>query len=118
MLSPLVTWDHSKTWNLPQSCDFLSGGHGQLSQSSFTLVMEDNGKDRYLLEQKTRGLNLFPVAGYLVLAWKCLAKYFGQLHNTMPVLLQNVHIHRPTVLPDKGTTQLHVLYYILFVTAF
>lgn len=112
MLSPLVTWDHTVSWDLPESADFLSGGHGQLSESSYTFITGNTGKDSYLLDHKISGLSVFPVAGYLVLAWKCLAKYLGQLYDTMPVQLEDVQFHRPTLLPDEGIiTTLHIFIY-------
>lgn len=102
MLSPLVTWDHSEVWKLPESVDFLSGGHGQLSESRFTFVTGKQLKDNHLLQHKICGMSVFPVAGYIVLAWKCLARYLGQLYDTMPVQVKDVRFHRPTVLLDEG----------------
>ena len=111
MLSPLVTWDHSMTFDLPDPANFLTGGHGQLTQSRFIFVMGDDkvgSKDSYLLDRRVSGLAVFPESGYLVLAWKCLARYLGQFYETMPVQLEDIKFHRPTLLPDTGKRKIHL----------
>ena len=48
------------------------------------------------------GRVLYPATGYLVLAWRALAKLEGQVFDQMPVCFENVHIHRATILPKTG----------------
>lgn len=37
-----------------------------------------------------------------VLAWKALAKSIGKEYNKMPVVLENVALHRATILSKTG----------------
>ena len=48
MLSPLLSWDHSQSWNLPDSRHFLSGTSGQQSETVFEVFPGVDGKDHYL----------------------------------------------------------------------
>jgi len=45
---------------------------------------------------------LFPATGYLVLAWRQLARMNGQTYQQTPVSFDDVHIHRATMLPSTG----------------
>ena len=57
------------------------------------------------------GRVLYPATGYLVLAWRALAKLEGQVFDQMPVCFENVHIHRATILPKTGKTNFPNLHY-------
>ena len=46
---------------------------------------------------------LFPAVGYLLLAWKMLAKCKGQFYDKTPVLLENVTLHRATILSKTSS---------------
>ena len=48
MLSPLISWDHSQSWDLPREENFLSGGSGQQPESVFEVFSEQDRKDHYL----------------------------------------------------------------------
>ena len=48
MLSPLISWDHSQTWDLPSPDSFLSGSSGQQPESVFEIFPNADGKDHYL----------------------------------------------------------------------
>lgn len=48
------------------------------------------------------GRVLYPATGYLVLAWRTLARNMGVVMETTPVTFEDVTIHRATILPKSG----------------
>ncbi len=54
------------------------------------------------------GRVLFPATGYLLLAWKQLAKDIGVSYDELPVEFENVTLHRATILPKIGVTKFDV----------
>lgn len=106
-IAPYMKWDHSQEWDVPSSNQFLSsGGSGSMNTSQFVIDMTSN--DKYLEGHCIDGRVLFPATGYLVLAWRALAKSTGLLPEHMPVAFEDVHIHRATILPKTGTVTLTV----------
>ena len=103
MLAPLVKWDHSQDWDTPMGDRYASGAGGSGGASMmFEIDCSPDSKDHYLAGHKIDGRVLFPATGYLVLAWRALAKLEGQIYEQMPVGFENVHIHRATILPKEG----------------
>ena len=104
MIGPLVQWDHSHAWKIPDMEDFAFGNSagGGSSSCVFEIDVSDHSDDRYLVGHKIDGRVLFPATGYLVLAWKALAKLSGQAFDTMAVSLENVEILRAVILPPEG----------------
>ena len=102
MISPLVKWDHSQSWDVPKYEQFMVTGNGAGSASIFKITMGPESKDQYLAGHMIDGRVLFPATGYLVLAWRALAKMKGQLVEEVPVIFSDVNIHRATILPAKG----------------
>jgi len=106
MLSSLVHWDHSDSWEVPTAAEFLalsSGGSGSGSASSVEIsVSSPDSEDAYLTGHVIDGRVLFPATGYLVLAWRQLARMNGQTYQQTPVSFDDVHIHRATMLPSTG----------------
>jgi len=107
-VSPLIKWDHSQEWSVPTCDDFLRGGAGGKSSCVFEINAEKESEDHYLIGHKIDGRVLFPATGYLVLAWKALAKINGLMFEDIPVNFENVQIHRATVLPNKGSVKFDV----------
>ncbi|KAK8782542.1 hypothetical protein V5799_016118 [Amblyomma americanum] len=64
--------------------------------------LEANEGDAYLTGHQLDGRILFPAAGYLVLAWKYLAKCSGKPFQEVPVTFENVTLHRAIILPRRG----------------
>ena len=52
---------------------------------------------------------MFPATGYLVLAWKALAKLEGKVYDKMPVCIEDVHIQRATILSSTGMSELSMV---------
>ena len=102
MVSPLVKWDHSETWAVPKLEEFAEGGSGGKAGCVFEIDASESSEDHYLVGHKIDDRVLFPATGYLVLAWKTLAKLHSQPYETMAVAFENVHIHRATILPTSG----------------
>ena len=70
MLSPLLSWDHSQSWNLPNPQNFLSGTSGQQSETVFEVFPGVDGKDHYLT-----GIFVFKVTRSTIMNIFC-KKYF------------------------------------------
>lgn len=58
--------------------------------------------DSYLTGHCIDGRVLYPATGYLVLAWRTLARSLGVVMETTPVTFEDVTIHRATILPKTG----------------
>jgi len=106
MLSSLVHWDHSSTWDVPTVTEFLAlGSGGSASGCASTVeinVSSPDSEDAYLTGHVIDGRVLFPATGYLVLAWRQLARMNGQTYQQTPVRFDDVQIHRATMLPSTG----------------
>jgi len=106
MLSSLIHWDHSSSWEVPTATQFLalnSSGSGNSSASSVEVnVSSPDSEDAYLTGHVIDGRVLFPATGYLVLAWRQLARMNSQTYQQTPVSFDDVHIHRATILPSSG----------------
>jgi len=109
MLSSLVRWDHSDSWEVPTAAEFLalsSGGSGNGAASSVEInVSSPDSEDAYLAGHVIDGRVLFPATGYLVLAWRQLARMNGQTYQQTPVSFDDIHIHRATMLPSTGESE-------------
>ena len=49
MLSHLVRWDHSTTWNVPKAEMFINGGAGGKAQCAFEIDASPESDDHYLV---------------------------------------------------------------------
>lgn len=68
---------------------------------SLTDVSPDS-PDHYLVGHCIDGRVLYPATGYLVLAWRTLARSLGMAMEQMAVMFEEVTIHQATILPKKG----------------
>ncbi|XP_061667276.1 fatty acid synthase isoform X1 [Syngnathoides biaculeatus] len=107
MISPLVQWDHSQTWDVPKKEDFASGS-GSNSAIVYNININPESPDYYLTGHCIDGRVLYPATGYLVLAWRTLVRSLGLVIDTTPVTFDDVTIHRATILPKTGLVQLEV----------
>ncbi|KAL1424458.1 hypothetical protein MTO96_020242 [Rhipicephalus appendiculatus] len=105
-IAHLVSWNHSQSWTVVNWKDFPSSS--QESEEIVEVDVESNEADRFLSGHVADGRLLFPASGHILLAWKTLAKRSGMLHDNMPVILENITIHREIVLPSSGPVRLSV----------
>ncbi|KAK8766889.1 hypothetical protein V5799_006327, partial [Amblyomma americanum] len=78
-----------------------------LEKSTEDVVEVDLGAnegDAYLAGHQLDGRILFPATGYIVMAWRHLAKRYGKPFHQVPVILEDVTVHRATILPKREAT--------------
>ncbi|XP_068717598.1 fatty acid synthase-like [Montipora capricornis] len=108
-IAPHMEWDHSQEWDVPISTDFQFSSNGEAGTCcNFDIDISPSSSDQYLEGHCIDGRVLFPATGYLVLAWRTLAKSVGLLLEHTPVVFEDVTIHRATILPKMGTVTLTV----------
>lgn len=107
LISPLIKWDHSQTWDVPAAEDFPSGS-GSSSATVYTLDTSPESPSHYLVDHRVDGRILFPATGYLCLVWRALARALDQNVEQMPVVFEDVVLHQATILPKTGTVSLEV----------
>ncbi|XP_060068605.1 fatty acid synthase-like [Ylistrum balloti] len=98
MISPVIGWDHSQTWAVADPENFITEGLACL----YEIDLSPESKYHFIIDHRVNGLDLFPASGYLTLAWRALARVWGQLYTRMPVSFSNVVFHRATILPKSG----------------
>uniref|UniRef100_A0A8C6ZHS1 Fatty acid synthase n=1 Tax=Nothoprocta perdicaria TaxID=30464 RepID=A0A8C6ZHS1_NOTPE len=108
LISPYIKWDHSQDWDVPKAEDFPSGSKGSSSASVYNIDVSPDSPDHYLVDHCIDGRVLYPATGYLVLAWRTLARSLGMGMEQTAVTFEDVTIHQATILPKKGSTQLEV----------
>ncbi|NWV97535.1 FAS synthase, partial [Machaerirhynchus nigripectus] len=108
LISPSIKWDHSQDWDVPKAEDFPAGSKGSASASVYNIDVSPDSPDHYLIGHCIDGRVLYPATGYLVLAWRTLARSLGMAMEQMAVMFEDVTIHQATILPKKGSVQLEV----------
>ncbi|KFU85956.1 Fatty acid synthase [Chaetura pelagica] len=108
LISPYIKWDHSQDWDVPKAGDFPSGSRGSASASIYNIDVSPDSPDHYLVGHCIDGRVLYPATGYLVLAWRTLARSLGMTMEKTAVKFEDVTIHQATILPKKGSVQLEV----------
>ncbi|KAM9716550.1 fatty acid synthase [Menidia menidia] len=108
MISPLVLWDHSQTWDIPKAEDFCHGSGGSSSATVYNIETNPESADHYLMGHCIDGRVLYPATGYLMLAWRTLVRSRGLVMDATPITFEDVTIHRATILPKNGSVQLEV----------
>lgn len=107
-IAPHMEWDHSQEWDVPSCADFqFSSNDGSATSCNFEIDLSSSD-NKYLEGHCIDGRVLYPATGYLVLAWRTLAKSMGLLLEHTPVAFEDVTIHRATILPKTGTVTLKV----------
>ncbi|XP_030610501.1 LOW QUALITY PROTEIN: fatty acid synthase [Archocentrus centrarchus] len=102
MISPLVQWDHSQTWDIPKAEDFLSGSGGSSSAIIYNIDINPESADHYLIGHSIDGRVLYPATGYLVLAWRTLVRSLGVVMDSTAVTFEDVTMHRATILSNTS----------------
>ncbi|KAM5309029.1 fatty acid synthase [Glossophaga mutica] len=107
LISPLIKWDHSQTWDVPAAEDFPNGSLSS-SATVYNIDASPESPDHYLVDHCIDGRVIFPATGYLCLVWKTLARSLDKDMEQMPVAFEDVTLHRATILPKTGTIPLEV----------
>eukprot|EP00079_Xenopus_tropicalis_P028199 XP_012822994.1 PREDICTED: fatty acid synthase [Xenopus tropicalis] len=108
LISPLIMWDHSQTWDVPKAEDFPAGSGGSTATTVYNIDMNPDSPDLFMNGHCIDGRVLYPATGYLVLAWRTLARSLGIVMEQTPVIFEDVTIHRATILPKTGIIQMEV----------
>ncbi|KAK9406948.1 fatty acid synthase [Crotalus adamanteus] len=108
LISPYIAWDHSQNWDVPKPEDFPTGSGGSGAATVYNIDVNPESPDHYLVGHCIDGRVLYPATGYLVLAWRTLARSLGTMIEELPIMFEDVTIHQATILPKKGLTQLEV----------
>ncbi|KAM3843635.1 fatty acid synthase [Vipera latastei] len=108
LISPYIVWDHSQNWDVPKPEDFPTGSGGSGAATVYNIDVNPESPDHYLVGHCIDGRVLYPATGYLVLAWRTLARSLGTTIEELPIMFEDVTIHQATILPKKGLTQLEV----------
>ncbi|GFU38618.1 fatty acid synthase [Nephila pilipes] len=93
MISPLIKWDHSKSWFVPRWDERLGSSEMIVDVD----VGSEDSSEKYLLDHCIDGRILYPACGYLLLAWKALAEMVHKDYESLPVVFEDVAIHRATI---------------------
>ncbi|GFU22758.1 fatty acid synthase, partial [Nephila pilipes] len=93
MISPLIKWDHSKSWFVPRWDERLGSSEMVVDVD----VGSEDSSEKYLLDHCLDGRILYPACGYLLLAWKALAEMIHKDYESLPVVFEDVTIHRATI---------------------
>ncbi|EEC14425.1 fatty acid synthase, putative [Ixodes scapularis] len=99
----LVSWDHSESWSVATYNDFPTST--QVSEEVEVFDLEAGENDSYLARHQVDGRVLFPATGYMVLAWKSLAKRSGKPYTQVPVIFEDVTLHRAIILPKSAGSE-------------
>ncbi|KAG8183232.1 hypothetical protein JTE90_014407 [Oedothorax gibbosus] len=98
-ISDLLKWDHSQSYFVPK---FLP------TSSEYSKDVFVEKEDAYLLDHRIDGRSLFPATGYVYLAWEALATKMSKNLLETSVVVENLKIHRATILGQVPSTTFFV----------
>lgn len=101
-ISSLLAWDHEQSWEVPTSDDFVMSGSGGTSSCIYEIDVSEDSPDHYVVGHVIDGRVLYPATGYLVLVWRTLAKMNNLMFEKTPLIMEDIHIHRATIVPKTG----------------
>ncbi|XP_075559826.1 fatty acid synthase-like [Dermacentor variabilis] len=102
----LVSWDHTQQWAVASWKDVPTLVEGK--DDIVNIDISGNEYEAYLAGHRLHGEATFPVGGHLVLAWKSLSRRRGKVIEEVPVIFENVKLHKNIVLPETSTLRLVV----------
>ncbi|XP_022703888.1 fatty acid synthase-like [Varroa jacobsoni] len=106
-LSRFVAWDHGLDWRVCKWNDF-EGASSSAEDVTEVDLSNEECPEKYMEGHKIDGRVLYPATGYMILAWKALARRLGKQWTDMPIIFENVTLHRATILPKTGSVRLFV----------
>ncbi|GAB6033131.1 hypothetical protein CHUAL_012740 [Chamberlinius hualienensis] len=106
MISPLIKWDHSHTYDLIPFQTFM--GCGGTQQTVEVSIENEESNDYYLIDHFVDGRVIHPGVGYLVMVWKAFARLKGKDYTKMPIVMENLAFHRATLLTKTALTKFSI----------
>ncbi|VDO39253.1 unnamed protein product [Haemonchus placei] len=100
MIGPMWKWDHSQDWPVIDGRHMAAAGGGSICASASYHIdpFAADSKESYLLDHCIDGRVLYPFTGYLVLAWKTLAKLNGVDFQKTAVVFENINVYSAIIL--------------------
>lgn len=106
MISPLLKWDHTDEYRVVPYDFFMSGGKSQ--QFVEISIADEDASDYFLNDFSIDGRIIYPASGYIALVWKAFARIKGKEATQMPIIVENLVIHQPTLITKKNLTTLAI----------
>ncbi|KAH0813343.1 hypothetical protein GEV33_009449 [Tenebrio molitor] len=104
MISPMVKWDHDRSWFTYKFTQFIAS---EIEQMDYNV---SNGYEefKHIAGHVIDGRNLFPAAEYLHLVWQTLAQSWKLAVIDFPVVFENCKFIRAVTMPKTGFIKLFV----------
>ncbi len=106
-LHSLFKWRHDRSFTVTQYPKFFN--QTKLYESART-VDTTVGEEKFLTDHCIDSRVLFPATGYLFLAWTHVAKLLNVDYRELPVVFEDVNLHRATIIPKIGFTNFDVYF--------
>ncbi|KAL1471045.1 hypothetical protein MTO96_040147 [Rhipicephalus appendiculatus] len=106
-IAHLVSWDHTQSWTVVGWKEFPTAA--MALEEIVEVDLEAYSGDQYLSGHRPDGRVLYPATGYLVLAWRSLARRREKPLHQVPVVFEDVSICRATILPKSGSVRFQVI---------
>ena len=106
-LHSLIQWKHDRQFTVTQYPDFYN--QTKLYESTKVIDLQ-HPEDKHIEDHCIDGRILFPATGYLYLAWKHMAQLLDVDMKQLPIVFENVSLHRATIMPRTGVTNFDVFF--------
>ena len=103
-LSPLLRWDHSVDWFVPEYPDYFE------SNKSVEIIDRKNPEDAHHFNHIVNGVATLSTVSYLLMVWNFLAKKCRKNIVDIPIEFENIIIHREIILETDNKYKFHILY--------
>jgi fatty acid synthase len=107
-LSSLMKWDHKENLHIRKYPDYHFRPTSSDLNESYNPTQNIKA---FMPEHCIDGNVLYPATGYLMLAWRRMAGYYGKIWNQLPVIFEDVQFRRPIFLSDTDITRIKVKYH-------
>lgn len=105
-LHSLIAWKHDRHFVVTQYPDFFN----QEKCFGYRIFDLQHKQDKFIADHCIDGRILFPATAYLQLAWQALAQAHQTDFTKLPVIFENVTLHRATIMPKMGEISFDVRY--------
>ena len=105
-IGSLIKWDHSSSYDHRKYPECFN----RSTASDMNISVDLDKTDEFYAGHCIDGNILFPATGYLMLAWRQFATYFGKTWEEVPVVFESVQFKRPIFLSHENKTKLKVRY--------